>query len=194
MSDCLQSHELQHTRIFCPPLSPGAYPNSSLLSWCWYLTISFSAIPFSFCLQSFPALGSFPRSRLFPSGGHSIGVSASPSVLPMNSQGSSPLGWTGLISLLSKGLLRVFSNTTVQKHQFFSTQPSLWSNSHVTTGKTIALTSWTFVGVWYFHLFKIFPWFVVIHTVKGFSSVNDAEVDFFLNPLAFSVMQGMWSI
>ena len=81
MSDCLQSHELQHTRIFCPPLSPGAYPNSSLLSWCWYLTISFSAIPFSFCLQSFPASGSFPMSRLVTSGGQSVGAlaSASPS-------------------------------------------------------------------------------------------------------------------
>ena len=150
MSDCLQSHELQHTRIFCPPLSPGAYPNSSLLSWCWYLTISFSAIPFSFCLQSFPASGSFPMRRLFPSGGQIIGTLASASVLPVNIRGRFPLGLTGLICLLSKGLLRVFSNTTAQKHQFFSTQPSLWSNSHVTTGKTIALTMQTFVSKWCF--------------------------------------------
>ena len=96
-------------------------------------TISFSAVPFSLCLQSFPASRSFPMSQLFTWGGQSIRVSASTSVLPMNTQDWSPLGWTGWISLQSKGLSRVFSNTTVQKHQFLSTQLSLWSNSHIHT-------------------------------------------------------------
>ena len=104
--------------------------------------LSINVIPFSFCLQSFPASGSFWMSQLFAVGGQSIGVSASASVLPMNTQDWSPLEWTGWISLQSKGLSRVVSNTTVQKHQFFSTQPSLGSNSYpyMTTGKTIALT------------------------------------------------------
>ena len=93
-------------------------------------TLSSSVIPFSFCLQSFPASGSFLVSQFFASGGQSIGASASASVLPMNIQDLFPLGWTGWISLQSKGLSRVFSNTTFQKHQFFNTQPSLWSNSH----------------------------------------------------------------
>jgi len=97
-------------------------------------------------LQSFPASGSFPVSQLFASGGQSIGVSASTSALPMNTQDWSALGWTGWNSLQSKGLSRVFSNTTVQKHQFFGTQPSLCSNCHMTTGKTIALTRQTFVS------------------------------------------------
>ena len=104
--------------------------------------------PFFSHLQSFPASGSFPMSQLFSSHGQSIGVSASASVLPMNTQDWSPLGWTGWISLQSKRLSRV-SNTTVQKHQFFGAQLSLCSNSHIpymTTGKTIALTRWTFVG------------------------------------------------
>ena len=101
-----------------------------LSQWC-YLTISSSAALFSFCLQSFPASGSFPVSQFFASGGQSIGVSAS--VLPMNIQGWFPLGLTGLIFLQSKRLSRVFSSTTIRKHQFFSTQPSLWSNSHIRT-------------------------------------------------------------
>ena len=108
------------------------------LNWCpfspWcYLTISSSAAAFSFCLQSFPASGSFPMSGRFISGSRSIRASASASVFPMNIQGWLPLGLTGLISLLSKGLPRVFSNTTVQKHQFFGSQPFLWSNSHIHT-------------------------------------------------------------
>ena len=105
-------------------------------------------IPFSSCLQSSPASGSFPMSQFFTSGGQSIGVSASASVLPMNIQDWFPLGWTSWISLQSKGLLRVFSNTIVQKHQFFSAQLSLWSNSHsnMTIGKSIALTRRTFVS------------------------------------------------
>ena len=102
----------------------------SIVSWC-HPTISSSVLPFSSCPQSFPASGSFQMSQLFPSGGQSIGVSASTSVLPMNTQNWSPLGWTGWISLQSKGLSRVFSNTKVQKHQFFSTQLSLWSISHI---------------------------------------------------------------
>ena len=113
------------TRPPCPSPAPGVYPNSCPLSrWC-HPTISSSIVPFSSCLQSFPISGSFQRSKLFPSGGQSIGVSASTSVFSMNTQDWSPLGWTGLISMQSKGLSRVFSNTTVQKHQFFHTQLSL---------------------------------------------------------------------
>ena len=125
-------HGLQHTRPPCPLPSPEISPSSCPLSrWCC-LTISYSAVIFSFCLQSFPASGSFPMSWLFTSGGQSLRAWASASVLPMNIQGWFPLGGTGLI-LLSKGLSRVFSNTTVQKHQFFGAQPSLWSNSHIHT-------------------------------------------------------------
>ena len=133
MSDSLQPHGLQHTRPPCPSPTPGVYSNSFPLSqWC-HSIISFSVIPFSSHLQSFPVSGSFLTSQFFTSGGQSIGVSASASVLPMNTQDWSPLGWTGWISLQSKGLSRVFSNTTVQKHQFFSAQLSLWSNSHIHT-------------------------------------------------------------
>ena len=122
MSDSLQLHGLQHTRLPCPSPTPRAYSNSCPLSqWC-HPTISSSVIPFSSCLQSFPASGSFPMSQLFASGGQSIVVSASASVLPMNIQDWFPLGWIGWISLQSRGLLRVFFNTTVQKHQFFSAQ------------------------------------------------------------------------
>ena len=133
MSDSLWSHGLQHAMLPCPSPTPRACSNSCPLSqWC-HPTISSSVVPFSSCLQSFPASGSFPMSQLFTWGGQSIGVSASASVLPMNVQDWSPLGWTGWISLLSKGLSRVFSNTTVQKHQFFSAQLSLWSNYHIHT-------------------------------------------------------------
>ena len=127
------THGLQLIRLPHPSVSPGACSDSSLLCrWC-YLTISSSATPFSVCLQFFSAAGSFPVSLLFISGGQSIGVSASAPVLPVNIQDWSPLGWAGWISLQSKGLSRVFSNTTVQKHQFFSTQPSSWSRSHIHT-------------------------------------------------------------
>ena len=123
MSNSLQPHGLQHDRLPCPSLSPGVYSNSRPLNqWC-HPTISSSVIPFS-CLQSFPASGSFPMNWLFASGSQSLGALSSASVLPVNIQGWFPLGLTGLISLQSKGLSRVFSNTTVQKHQFFSTQPS----------------------------------------------------------------------
>ena len=132
-SDSLWPHALQHTRPPCPSPTPGACSNSGPSSrWC-HPTISSSVISFSSCLQSFPASGSFQMSQFFPSGGQSIGVSASASVLPVNIQDWFPLGLTGLISMQSKGLSRVFSNTTVQKHQFFSTQPSLCSNSRIHT-------------------------------------------------------------
>ena len=122
LSDSLWPHGLQHTPLPCPSPTPGVYSNSRPLSrWC-HPTISSSVVPFFSCLRSFPALGFFPVSQFFALGGQSIGVSASASVLPMN---WFPLGWTGWISLLSKVLSRVFSNTTVQKHQFFGTQLSL---------------------------------------------------------------------
>ena len=125
VSDFLWPHDLQHSRPPCPSPTPGAYPNSFPLSqWC-HPTLLCSVIPFSSCPQSFQASGSFKMSQLFASGGQSTGVSASTSVLPMNTQDWSPLGWTGWISLQSKGFSRVFSNTTVQKHQFFSAQLSL---------------------------------------------------------------------
>ena len=125
VSDFLQPHEPQHAKPPCPSPTPRVYPNSCPLSqWC-HPTISSSVIPFSSCLQSFPTSGSHIMSQFFASGGQNIGVSASTSVLPMNTQDWSPLGWTGWISLQSKGLLRVFSNTTVQKHQFFGDQLSL---------------------------------------------------------------------
>ena len=131
--DSLLLHELQHTRSPCTSPTPRVYPDSYPLSrWC-HPTILLSVVPFSSCLQSFPASGSFQMSQLFTTDGQSTGVSASVSVLPMNTQDWSPLGWTGWISLQSKGLSRIFSNTTVQKHQFFSAQLSLQSNSHIHT-------------------------------------------------------------
>ena len=129
MLDSLQSHGLQHARLPFPSPSPGACSNSCPLSWWWHPTILSTVVPFSSCLLSFPASGSFPKSRLFASVSQSIGVSASASVLPVNIQDWFPLGWTSWIFLQSKGLSRVFSNTTVQKHQFFGAQPSLWSTS-----------------------------------------------------------------
>ena len=126
------THELQHARLTCPSPTPGACSNSCPSVWWCHLIISSSVIPFSSCLQSFPASGSF-QMRQFTSGGQSIGASVSASVLSMSIQVWFPLGLTGLFSLLSKGLSRVF-NTTVQKNQFFSAQLSLWSNSHIHTG------------------------------------------------------------
>ena len=125
MSNSLSPHGLQHTRLLCPSPSPRACSNSCPSSQLCYPTISSSIILFSSCLQSFLALWSFQMSQLFASGGQSIGVSASTLVLPMNTQDYCPLGWTGWISLQSKGLSRVVSNTTVQKYQFFSAQLSL---------------------------------------------------------------------
>ena len=132
MSDSLRPHESQHARPPCPSPTPRIYPNPCASSrWC-HPAISSSVVPFS-CPQSLTASGSFPMSQLFTWGGQSIAVSASASVLPINTQDWSPLGWTGWISLQSKGLSRVFSNTTVQKHQFFGTQPSSQSKSHIHT-------------------------------------------------------------
>ena len=123
VSDSLRPNGLELARPPCPSPTPGDYPNSCPLGWWGHPSILSSVVPFS-CLQSFQTSGSFQMSQLFPWGGQSIGVTASASFLPMNIQDWSPLGWTGWISLQSKGLSRVFSNTTVQKHQFFGTQLS----------------------------------------------------------------------
>ena len=138
VSDSLQPYELQLTRLPCPSMSPWVGLNSCPLSQWYHPTISSSVVPFSSCLQFFPASVGWP----------SIGTSASASVLPRNIQDWFPSGLPGLISLLSKWLSRVFSSTTVLKPQFFGAQPSLWLNSYpsMTTGKTVALTQWTFVS------------------------------------------------
>ena len=133
VSNSLWPHGLRHTRLPCLSPPPRAYSNSWPLSWWYHPTISSSDIPFSSHLQSFSGSGSFPMSQFFTQGDQNIGVSASTSILPINLQDWFPLGWTGWIPLLSKGLLRVFSNTRIQKHQFFSAQFSLQSNSHIQT-------------------------------------------------------------
>ena len=158
MSDCLWPHASQHARPPCPSPTPGVHSDSRPSSqWC-HPAISSSVVPFSSCPQSLPASQSFPMSQLFAWGGQSTGVSALASFFPKKSQGWSPSEWTDWISLQSKGLSRVFSNPTVQKHQFFSAHLSSQSNSHIsrthilqhltymTTGKTIAFTKRTFVG------------------------------------------------
>ena len=152
MSDSLRPHGLQHTRLPCPSPTPRACSNSCPLSqWC-HPAISSSVVPFSSCLQSFPTSGSFPVSKFFASGVQNIGVSASASVLPMNIQDWFPLGLTGLISLLSKRLSRLFSNTIVQKHQFFGAQLSLWSNSHI-----YILFQIIIFQIVYIFFFRLFP-------------------------------------
>ena len=134
VSDSLQPDRPQHTRLPCLSLSPRVCSNSCPLNQWYHPTISTSVIPFSSCLQSFPASGSFPMNRLFTSDGQSIGALVSAIDLPMNIQGWFPnLGLTDLISLQSKGLSRVFSSITDGKHQFFGAQPSLWSNSYIYT-------------------------------------------------------------
>ena len=133
VSDSLQPHGLQHVRLPCPSPTPGTCTNSRPSNRQLHPTISFSIILFSSCLQPFPASWSFPMSQFLASGGQSIGASASASVFPMNIQDWFPLGLTALISLQSKELSRVFSSTTVQKHQLFDAQSSLWSNSHIHT-------------------------------------------------------------
>ena len=133
MSNSSQPHRLQHTRLPCPSLSPRICLNSCPSSWWCHPAISSFIVPFSSCLQSFPASGSFPMSQLLAWSVQSIGVSALASVLPMNTQDWSPSEWIGWISLQSKGLSRVFSNTTVQKHQFVGAQLSSQSNSHIHT-------------------------------------------------------------
>ena len=133
MSHSLRPHESLHARPPCPSPTPGVHSNSDPLSrWC-HPAISSSVVPFSFCPQSLPASESFPTSQLFKWGGQSIGVSASASFLPKNTQDWPPLQWTGWISLQSIRISRVFSNTTIQKHQFFGAQPSSQSNSHIYT-------------------------------------------------------------
>ena len=148
VSNSLRPHGLQHGRLPYPSPTPRAYSNSCPLTQWYHLTISSSVFPFSSCPQSFPESGSFQMSQFFASGGQRVGVSASASVLPMNIQGWFPLGCTDWISLQSKGLSRVFSNfSTVQKHQFFSAQLSLWSNSYSYTWlQTTTLTGQTFVS------------------------------------------------
>ena len=143
-------HGLQHTRLPCPSLPAGICSNSCPLNWWWFPNILSSVILFSSCHQSLPAWRFFPMSQIFASGDQSIGVSDSASVLPMNIQDWFPLALTSLISLLSKGPSRVFSSTTVWKHQFFHSQHSLWSKSHIHTWlpekkKKIAFTIQTFV-------------------------------------------------
>ena len=133
VSDSLQPNESQHARPPCPSQTARVYSHSCLSSWWCHPAISSSVVPFSSCPQSLPASGSFPMSQLFAWGSQSIGVSASASALPMNTQDWSPLGWTSWISLQSKRFSRVFSNTTVQKHQFFGAQLSSQSNSHIHT-------------------------------------------------------------
>ena len=133
LSCVLQPHGLQHTRPPCSSPTPGVYSDTRASSWWCHPTISSSVIPFSCHLQSFQASESFQMTQFFESGGQSMGVSASESVLPVNIQNCFPLEWTGWISLQSKGHSRVSSNTTVQKHQFFSTQPSSQSNFHIHT-------------------------------------------------------------
>ena len=150
MSDSLGPHGLQHARLPCASPTPRVYSNSCPLSrWC-HPTISSSVIPFSSCLQSFPASGSFPKSQFFSLGGQRIGVSASAS---MNTQDWSPLEWTGWISLQSKGFSRVYSNNTVLQHSaFFMVQ---LSQLYMTIGKTIALTRWISPSLVSIHLFSM---------------------------------------
>ena len=131
VSNSLRPHGLQHTRLPCPSPAPRACSTSCPLNQWYHLTISSSVVPFSSCLQSFPASRSFQMNQFFTLGGQSIGVSTSASVLPMNTQDLSPSGWNGWISLQSKGFSRVFSNTTVQKRQLFGAQLSSQSNSHI---------------------------------------------------------------
>ena len=170
MSNSLQPCGLEHTRLPCSSPAPGVYSNSCpSRRWC-HPTISSSVIPFSAWPQSFPASGSFPMSQLFASGGQSIGVSASASVLPMNIQDWFPSGWTGLISWQSKGLSRVFSNTTVWKHQFLQCSAFFMvqsSHPYMTTGKTIALTIQTVVGKVTSLLFDTLSRFVIAFLLRS---------------------------
>ena len=133
VSDFLRPHGLQHARLPCPSPTPTAYSNSCSSFWWCHPTISSSVVPFSSCLQSFPVAGSIPMSQFFVLGDQNIGAPASASVIPINIQDWFPLELTGWISLQSKGLSWVFSNTTVQKHQFFGTEISLYSDSHIHT-------------------------------------------------------------
>ena len=148
VSDSLRPHESQYARSPCPSPTPGVHSNSCPSSrWC-HLAISSSVVPFSSCPQSLPASESFPMSQIFTWGGQSTRVSALASFLPKNTQDWSPLGWTGWISLQSKGLSRVFSNTTIQKHQFFGTQLYSQSNSHIINNKNNKSQLWHTNSIW----------------------------------------------
>ena len=164
MSDSLQSHGLQHARLPCSSLFSGVRSDSCPLNqWC-YLTISSAAMTFAFCLRSLPGSGSFSVRWLFASGGQRTKALASAAVLPMNIQGWFPLGSTGLLSLQSEGLSRVFSSTTVQNHQFSGAQPSIWSNSHIHTWllkKNIALPIWTSISKMMSLLFNMLSGFII---------------------------------
>ena len=199
MSKCLWPQRLWHSRFLCPPLSPGVCSNSCPLNWWCYLTVSFSAPLFSFCLQSFPASGSFPMSWHFASCGQSIGASASG--LPMNVQGWFPLGSTSLIFLLSKQLSRVFSSTTVWQHLFFGAQPSLWSNSHIHTWKPY---SFDYMDLWHrtdpYSLACLKPNSWILPTVGYFSllffpisnSLPSCSVTTVRSHLLFPPTSGLW--
>ena len=166
---------MQHASPFCPLPTPRVHSNSCPSSWWCHPTISSSIVPFSSCLQSFPASGSFLMSQLFVLGGQNIGASAS--VLPRNIQNWFPLELTGWISLKSKGWSRVFSNTTVQKHQFFSAQPSLLSNSDIHTWlHTVALTIWAFVGKVMLLLFNMLSRFVIRDCLESYWSNDDLTI------------------
>ena len=174
MSDSLRHHGLQHTRPPCPSPIPGVYSNSWPPSrWC-YPIVSSSVVPFSSSLQCFPASGAFPRSQFFASGGQNIGVSALASLLPMNIQDWFSLGLTGWISMQPKGLSRVFSNIIIQKLQFFSIQPSLWSSSHL-------YDCWKDHSLDYMDLCQQSDVFAFWHTVIAFLPRN--------NPLLISWLQ-----
>ena len=168
MSNSLWPNGLQHARLSCPSPTPGVYSNPCPLSqWC-HPAISSSVVPFSFCPESLPASGSFPMSQLFAGGGQSTGVSASASVLPVNTHDWSSLGWTSWISLQSKGLSSSFSNTTVQKHQFFDSAFFTVQLSHpYMTGKTIALTRQNFVGKVMSLLFSMLSRLVITFLPRG---------------------------
>ena len=200
MFNSLQPHGLQHARLPFSSLSPRACSNSCPLSpWC-HSNISSSVTSFSSCPQSFPASGSFPMSQLFISSGQSIGILASEALFPVRIHSWFPLRLTGLISLMSKGLLSILSGITIWKHQYFSTQPSLQSNCHMTTGKTIALTGWLFVGkvmsllfnmlsrlaiaflprnkrllISWLHSFQFFPFYLPWSDGSGCRDVSHAE-------------------
>ena len=165
MSDFLWPHGLQHTTFPCPSLFPGVCSNTCPLSWWCYPTITSFVTPFSSQLQSFPASRSFPKNQLFPLGGQSIGVSPSAPFLPMNIQGWFPLGFSGLIFLLSKGLSRVFCNTTILwQSAFFMVQ---LSHPYMTTGKTIALAIQTCVGKGISLLFNMLSRFVIAFPTRS---------------------------
>ena len=170
VSDSLWQHGLQHARLLCPSPSPGVYSNSCPLCWWRYPVIFLSSvIPFYSSLLFSPASGSFPMSWLFASGGQIIGIAASASVLPMHIQYWFPLGWTGLIALEFKGLSRVFSNTTIQKHHFWCLALLMVQLSHLymTTGKTIALAMRTFVGKVMSLLFNMLSRFVITFLLRS---------------------------